>query len=152
MSAETTAQRHAVASARIDARGPQFTAAVTALVLVAVLSLPTPAATVLIGVQALLFAVGALAGVQHTPTAWVFRRYVRPRLKGTTEFEDPQPPRFAQAVGLVFALVAFAGFVTGVLPLALVATGFALVAALLNALFRFCLGCEMYLLIKRATA
>ena len=58
MSAETTAQRHAVASARIDARGPQFTAAVTALVLVAVLSLPTPAATVLIGVQALLFADG----------------------------------------------------------------------------------------------
>ena len=152
MSTETTDQRHAVASARIDARGPQFTAAVTAVVLVAVLSLPTPAATVLIGVQAALFALGALAGVQRTPTAWVFRRYVRPQLKGTTEFEDPQPPRFAQAVGLVFALVALVGFTTGVLPLALVATGFALVAALLNALFRFCLGCEMYLLIKRVTA
>ncbi len=151
MSTQTADERHAVASSRIDARGPQFTAAVTAAVLVAVLSLPTPVATALIGVQALLFAVGAFVGVQHTPTAWVFRRLVRPHLRGVAEFEDPQPPRFAQGVGLVFALVAFAGFATGLLPLALVATGLALVAALLNALFRFCLGCEMYLLIKRAT-
>jgi len=151
MSTHTTEQRHAEATARIDARGPQFTAAVTAVVLIAVLSLPTPAAAALLGAQAVLFAVGALAGVQRTPTAWVFRRYVRPHLTGTTEFEDPRPPRFAQAVGLVFALVGLVGFVSGVLPVALVATGFALVAALLNALFRFCLGCEMYVLIKRAT-
>jgi hypothetical protein len=149
MSTQTTAQRHAAATARIDARGPQFTAGVTAVVLIAVLTLPAPAATVLIGVQALLFALGAFAGVQRTPTAWVFRRYVRPHLTGVAEFEDPQPPRFAQAVGLVFALVAFAGYAAGVQPVALVATGLALVAALLNALFRFCLGCEMYLLIKR---
>lgn len=152
MSTDTAEQRHAAASARIDARGPQFSAAVTAVVLIAVLSLPAPAATVLLGVQALLFAVGAALGVQRTPTAWVFRRLVRPRLSGTTEFEDPRPPRFAQAVGLVFALVGLVGYVTGLLPLALVATGLALVAALLNALFRFCLGCEMYLLITRVTA
>lgn len=136
---------------RIDARGPQFTAAVTAIVLIAVLALPTPAAAVLIGIQAVLFAIGAGLGVQHTPTAWVFRRVVRPRLSGTTEFEDPRPPRFAQAVGLVFATVAFVGYATGVTALGLTATGFALVAALLNALFRFCLGCELYLLLRRAT-
>lgn len=147
----TTIDRHAVVSARLDARGPQFSAAVTALVLIAVLALPAPAATVLIGVQAALFAVGASLGVQHLPTAWVFRRLVRPRLSGPVEFEDPQPPRFAQAVGLVFALVAFAGYATGTTALALSATGLALVAALLNALFRFCLGCELYLLLKRAT-
>ena len=34
---------------------------------------------------------------------------------------------------------------------ALVAVGFALAAALLNAAFGFCLGCEMYLLGKRLT-
>lgn len=147
----TTFDRHAAVSARIDARGPQFSAAVTALVLIAVLALPTPAATVLIGVQAVLFAIGAGLGVQHTPTAWLFRRVVRPRLSGAAEFEDPRPPRFAQAVGLVFTGVAFAGFASGVTALGLVATGFALVAALLNALFRFCLGCELYLLLKRAT-
>jgi disulfide bond formation protein DsbB len=143
---------HENATARIDARGPQFTAAVTAIVLIAVLALPTPASTALIAVQAVLFAVGAGLGVQHTPTSWVFRRLVRPRLSGSAEFEDPQPPRFAQAVGLVFAVVAFAGYASGLAWLGLVATGFALVAALLNALFRFCLGCELYLLLKRATA
>jgi hypothetical protein len=31
-----------------------------------------------------------------------------------------------------------------------VATGFALAAAFLNAVFNYCLGCEMYLLIARA--
>lgn len=141
-----------VTADRIDARGPQFTAAVTALVLIAVLLLPTTAATVLIGVQAVLFALGAGLGVQHTPTAWLFRHVVRPRISAPTELEDPQPPRFAQAVGLVFAAVAFVGFATGITALGLVATGFALVAALLNALFRFCLGCELYLLLKRASA
>ena len=30
-----------------------------------------------------------------------------------------------------------------------IATGFALAAALLNAAFGFCLGCEMYLLLRR---
>jgi hypothetical protein len=33
--------------------------------------------------------------------------------------------------------------------LAVVATAFALFAAFLNAVFGFCLGCEMYLLIRR---
>ena len=60
------------------------------------------------------------------------------------------PPRFAQAIGLAFAVVGLAGFLTGWDLLGLVATGFALAAALLNAVFGFCLGCEMYLLLRRA--
>ena len=152
MSTLTSQQHHAAAGVQIDPRGPQFTAAVTAVVLAAVLLLPTPAATVLIGAQAALFAVGAFAGVQRTPTAWLFRRLVRPRLSAPAELEDPRPPRFAQGVGLGFAVVALAGFATGLTLLGQVATGLALVAALLNALFRFCLGCEMYLLLTRARA
>ena len=138
-------------SAGIDPRGPQFTAAVTAVVLVVVLLLPTTAATVLTGVQAVLFAIGAGLGVQRTPTSWAFRTLVRPRLSAPDELEDPAPPRFAQAVGLAFTLVALVGFVSGATLLGQVAIGFALVAALLNAVFRFCLGCELYLLIKRFT-
>jgi zinc transporter ZupT len=46
--------------------------------------------------------------------------------------------------------VALAGFGTGVTVLGLVATGFALAAAFLNAAFGFCLGCELYLLVRRA--
>ena len=119
------------------------------MVLVAVLLLPSPWAAALTGVQAVLFAIGASRGVQHTPHAWLFRTLVRPRLARPDELEDPAPPRFAQAVGLAFTLAALIGFTTGATLLGEIAIGFALVAALLNAVFRFCLGCELYLLIKR---
>lgn len=140
------------APAGIDPRGPQFAASITVVVLVAILVLPTAAATVLAAVQAALFAIGAVRGVQHTPHAWLFRTLVRPRLAPPTEWEDPAPPRFAQGVGLVFLGVALVGYLAGLTVLGQIAVGFALVAAVLNAVFRFCLGCEMYLLIKRATA
>ena len=134
----------------IDPRGPQFAATLTSVVLVAVLLLaPSPAATALLAVQAVLFAIGAARGVQHTPYSWLFRTVVRPRLGAPGELEDPAPPRFAQTVGLGFAVVGLVAFLAGIDLLGLVAVGFALVAALLNAVFRFCLGCEMYLLIKR---
>jgi hypothetical protein len=138
------------AATKVDPRAQQFTAAITAVVLAMVLLLaPSPIATGLLAIQAILFAVAAGLGVQHTPHAWVYRTRIRPRLAPPAELEDPEPPRFAQAVGLVFSLVGVVGFVAGVTLLGVVATGFALVAALLNAVFGLCLGCEMYLLIRR---
>ena len=137
----------------IDPRGPQFTAAVTAVVLaVVLLTAPTPAGVALLAVQAALFGLGAARGVQHTPHAWVFRRVVRPRLAAPLDLEDPAPPRFAQAVGLAFTAVGLLGYLTGATPVGAVAVGFALAAALLNAVFAFCLGCEVYLLAKRLGA
>ena len=151
------AQAAQQAPAGIDPRGPQFAASLTAVVLVAVLLLPPTAALVLTAVQAALFALGATRGVQRTPHAWLFKTFVRPRLSAPTELEDPAPPRFAQAVGLGFTLVALAAYgiglsAVGAVVVAQTAIGFALVAALLNAVFRFCLGCEMYLLFRRAAA
>ncbi|CAB4774044.1 unannotated protein [freshwater metagenome] len=140
------------ATAGIDPRGPQFAASLTAVVLVAVLLLPPTAALVLTAVQAALFALGATRGVQRTPHAWLFKTLVRPRLSAPTELEDPAPPRFAQAVGLGFTVVALVAYAAGGIVVAQTAIGFALVAALLNAVFRFCLGCEMYLLFRRAAA
>jgi uncharacterized protein DUF4395 len=147
MSTTTTPQQ---AQQGIDPRGPQFAAGLTSLVLIAVLLLaPSTAATVVLAVQAVLFGIGATRGVQHTPYSWLFRTLVRPRLGAPDELEDPAPPRFAQAVGLGFAVVGLVGFLAGVDLLGEIAVGFALLAALLNAVFRFCLGCEMYLLLKR---
>ena len=136
----------------IDPRGPQLAAGLTAVVLVAVLLLPEPWSIGLLAVQAALFALGAVRGVQATPHAWLFRTLVRPRLAPPTEWEAPEPPRFAQAVGLAFAVVGLVALLAGATLVGQVAVGFALAAALLNALFAFCLGCEVYLLARRLTA
>ena len=136
----------------IDPRGARFAAALTALLLAAVLLLaPSTLAVLLLAVQTAVFAAGAGRGVQHTPYSVLFRAVVLPRIGPPAEREDAAPPRFAQSVGLGFAVVGLAGFLLGADLLGIVATGFALVAALLNAVFGFCLGCEMYLLIKRLT-
>jgi len=135
---------------QIDPRGPQFNAILTSVVLaLSLLTAPGTVGVVLLAFQAALFAVAVVLGVQRTPAAFLFRRFVRPRLSAPTHLEDPAPPRFAQGVGLAFTLVGLAGYLAGAPLLGAVATGFALAAALLNAVFGFCLGCEMYLLIRR---
>lgn len=133
----------------IDPRGPQFAAALTVVVLILALLLPQPWALVVTVIQTVLFAIGAGLGVQRTPHAWLFKKFVRPRLGAPDELEDPAPPRFAQGVGLAFLVVALVGYLLGATLVAQIALGLALVAAVLNAVFRFCLGCEIYLLIKR---
>ncbi|GAA0629773.1 DUF4395 domain-containing protein [Streptomyces thermocarboxydovorans] len=132
----------------IDARGPRFGAAVTTVVLAVVM---ITGSVWLLAWQTLAFACGAAGGVGRSPYGWLFRKAVRPRLGPPTEFEAPQPPRFAQAVGLVFAVTALIGFTAGPGWLGLAATGAALAAAFLNAVFGYCLGCEMYLLMRRLT-
>jgi hypothetical protein len=132
----------------VDPRGPRFVATVTTVVLA--LALITESAW-LLAAQAVVFALGAFVGVQASPYTWAFRTFVRPRLAPPTELESEAPVRFAQTVGLAFAVVGALGFATGLTWLGLVAAGMALAAAFLNAAFGFCLGCEMYLLVRRLT-
>jgi len=142
--------RSAAARTQVDPRGPRFGAAVTTVVLAAALVLVgTTAGTVLIAWQTLVFALGAIVGLHAQPYGVLFRRVIRPRLAPPAELEDAAPPRFAQAVGLVFLVVALVAALTGVTVVATVAVAFALAAAFLNAAFGFCLGCEMYLIGKR---
>jgi hypothetical protein len=130
----------------IDVRGPRFGAALTTVVLAVVL---ITGSGPLLAVQASLFAVGAAAGVQRSPYGWLFRTLVRPRIGPPPATEDPAPPRFAQAVGLVFAVVGTVGYLAGPQWLGIAAAGCALAAAFLNAAFAYCLGCEMYLALRR---
>jgi hypothetical protein len=132
----------------LDPRGPRFVAAVTTVVLAVGL---VTESWIVLGLQAVVFAIGALVGPHASPYAWVFKTLIRPRLAPPVELEHAAPVRFAQAVGLAFAVVATIGFATGAEWLGLVATAFALGAAFLNAAFGFCLGCEMYVLIRRLT-
>jgi hypothetical protein len=131
----------------VDVRGPRFAAWVTAVVLAVALVTGSGG---LVAVQAVVFAVGAFAGLRYAPYGVLFRLLVAPRLGPAREREPEAPPRFAQLVGLLFALVGAAGYLLGAPVLGAVATGLALVAALLNAATGFCLGCELYLIARRA--
>jgi hypothetical protein len=134
----------------IDPRGPRFGAWITSAVLVVVLAVSgsATAAGVLLAAQGVVFALGSRG---RSPYQQMFARWVRPRLAPPTELEDPAPPRFAQVVGLAFAVGGAACFLAGAVLAGQVFTGFALVAALLNAAVGLCLGCEMYLIFKRIT-
>ena len=130
----------------IDPRGPRFSALITTVVLAVVL---VTGSVWLLAAQALVFAAGAAFGLRYSPYGVLYRRLVRPRLGPPAELEPEAPPRFAQAVGLAFAVVGVAGYAAGLSWLGIAATAAALAAAFLNAVFGFCLGCEMYLLIRR---
>lgn len=130
----------------IDPRGARFGAVLSTIVLVIVL---ITGSGWLLAAQALVFAVGAGFGLRYAPYGMIYRWLVRPRLGPPGELEPEPPPRFAQGVGAAFAVTGVIGYATGVTALGVTATAFALAAAFLNAAFGLCLGCEMYLIIKR---
>ena len=131
---------------KLDPRGARFGATVSVIVLALVL---ITGSGWLLAAQALVFAVGAGLGLRYAPYGMIFRWLIRPRLGPPAELEDEPPPRFAQGVGMVFAVIGVIGYGTGVTALGIAATAAALAAAFLNAAFGFCLGCEMYLMIRR---
>lgn len=139
----------------IDPRGPRFGAGITS-----VISLLTFASALgalgnsqttfgLAGLLLALFLWSVLAPKSH-PYQLIFRKLVRPRLKEPLELEDPRPPQFAQKVGLSFAVLGGIGIVLGSEIVVAISAAFIFLAAFLNAFFSFCLGCQMYLLLKRA--
>jgi Domain of unknown function (DUF4395) len=131
----------------LDPRGPRFAAAVTTVVLVAVL---ITGSGWLALAQAVVFALTA-ASPRRGPYGLIYRAAVAPRLGPPTELEPAAPVRFAQLVGMTFTLVAAIGYLAGVAPLGVVMAAFALAAAFLNAAFGLCLGCEAYLALRRLT-
>jgi hypothetical protein len=146
----TSTGTNTAAPALVDVRGPRFAAWITTAVLVATLiaaAVSSVAAAVILAVQAVVFATGAWR-CRH-PYGLIFQRVVLPRLGPVTEKEPVPPLKFAQLIGFVFAVIGVIGFAAGIQLLGLVATGFALVAAFLNAAFGLCLGCQIYPLVAR---
>lgn len=138
--------------AQVDVRGPRFAAWVTTFVVIAVLVVSAfsgVAAAVLLGLQSVVFAIGAIGGPRKHPYGRVFATFVAPRRGPVTEREPVPPLKFAQFVGFLFAVVGTVAFASGGTTVGLVATAFALVAAFLNAAFGICLGCQLYPLVSR---
>jgi len=139
-------------TAFVDVRGPRFAAWVTTAVLLAVLvasAFSTDAAAYALAAQAAAFAIGAVGGPRRQPYGLLFAKLIAPHLSPATEREPAAPLRFAQLVGFVFAATGVTGFAFGLPLLGVIATAFALVAALLNAAFGICLGCQLYPLAAR---
>jgi hypothetical protein len=135
---------------QVDPRGLRVVAGLTAVVLTAVLVVTSePVRITLLAVQVGVFAIAAFIGLGASPYALLYRALVRPRIGPPAELEDARPPRFAQVVGLAFTSVALLALLAGATSVALVATGLALAAALLNAVVGLCLGCELYLAVRR---
>ncbi|BBY19503.1 DUF4395 domain-containing protein [Mycolicibacterium litorale] len=140
------------AVSQVDVRGPRFAAWLTTAVLVVALlvsAVSAPAAAVILGLQAVVFAIGAVRGPRAHPYGMVFGRFIAPRLGPVTEREPVPPLKFAQFVGFVFAVAGTIGFATGLPAVGLASTAFALLAAFLNAAFGICLGCRLYPLAAR---
>ncbi len=137
---------------RVDVRGPRFAAWVTTAVLVVALivSAASPlAAGIILGLQAVVFVIGAVGGPRRHPYGRLFATVVAPRRGPVTEREPAPPLKFAQLLGFVFAVCGVAGFAAGASVVGVVATAAALVAAFLNAAFGICLGCQLYPLVAR---
>lgn len=137
---------------QVDIRGPRFAAWLTtgvlaAVQLVSVVSIP--AATALLAFQAAVFAIGAARGPRQHPYGLIFAKLIAPHLGPVKEREPSPPLRFAQLVGLAFAVAGVLGFLSGHPLLGMIATDFALFAAFLNAAFGICLGCKVYPLVVR---
>ena len=132
----------------IDARGPRYTAALTTIVLSVALITES---NLIVGFQFAVFLSAVLFGLRRSIYGFLYRNLIQPRLSGPVPSEYESAPRFAQLIGALFAFTALIGGLTGNTAVFLIATGFALAAAFLNAAFGFCLGCQIYLLILRAT-
>lgn len=139
---------------QLDPRGPRFGAGITSILMVLVIYFSLAPETINIALSIMAFAVvmftfGSLLGPAKHPYSYLYKYTLRKLLKDPTELEAPKPVHFAQVVGLIVTgtgLVLHLLAVPNALPIAAAA---AFIAAFLNAVFAYCLGCQMYLGFKR---
>ena len=134
------------APAPIDPRGPRFNQAVLATaLLLGFLADWRP----VVPIFALVLLAGTTLGPKYGPFLALYAKVIRPRLGPPKEMEDPRPPRFASAVGVIFLTAGSLAFAAGAPGLG---WGLALIVAALAALSAvtgICVGCEIYLLAAR---
>ena len=143
-----------MAATQIDPRGPRFGAGITNILsVVAFLEAldkgSEPIAAAIFGLFAVLFLIGTLYGTSKHPFGWIYRSFVKPRLAAPKELEDSRPPQFAQAVGLFVSVIGLVLFWAAVPYGIAIAAAALFLASALQAYAGFCLGCQMYLGLRR---
>jgi hypothetical protein len=138
----------------IDPRGPRFGAGITSVLMVLVIYLSLDPSTTNLALGIMIFSVtmfvfGTALGPAKHPYSYIFRYLVRPALKPPSALENATPVHFAQFVGLIVTGTGLVLHLLGVSYALPVAAAAAFTAAFLNAVFAYCLGCQMYLGLKR---
>src|SRR5688500_7204830 len=98
----------------IDPRGPRFNQAVLTVALLGAFLLD---ARLVVPVFAVVLLLGAAFGPRYGPFLRLYAEVIRPRLAPPADLEDPRPPRFAAAVGVVFLTAATLAFAAGAVGL-----------------------------------
>jgi hypothetical protein len=139
---------------QLDPRGPRFGAGITSVLMLIVIYLSLDANTIDAALSVMAFAVvmfvfGSTLGPAKHPYSYLYKFTLRKFLKAPTYLEPAKPVHFAQVIGLVVTGSGLALHFIGVPNALPVAAALAFLAAFVNAVFAYCIGCQMYLGLKR---
>lgn len=135
---------------QIDPRAPRLGAVITSLLtlgtfLTAQLNLTLSIS--LLSLVAVLF-IWSLVSPKTHPYQKLFQA-IRPKLGDPEFLEDSRPPRFAQKIGLTLSVLGLALSLFFPLPAILISSAMVFAASFLNGFFGYCLGCQMYLGLRK---
>lgn len=136
-------------SAQVDSKLPRAKAFFHALLPAIAFLLGYPANAYILGFTGLVMAISVLAGPRYSLFGQLFKA-IRPSLKiGPGRQEAVAPHRFSEALGAAMLLAAAVLYPAGAHGLAEILALLVMVFAALNAAAGICVGCQMYLLVKR---
>ena len=96
------------------------------------------------------FVLRVLTGPRVSPLALLVTRVVTPRLRVPPRWVPGPPKRFAQGIGAVLTVSALVAWLAGSDAAAALLVTLVAVAAALESVFAFCLGCRLFALLMRA--
>lgn len=105
--------------------------------------------TLLIGVIAATFLLRVASGPRVDPVSWTVNRFVTPNLNLKPQPTPGPPKRFAQLIGAVFTVSAFALALAGASFGAVALMAVVAVFATLESTLGFCAGCQVFALLMR---
>lgn len=95
------------------------------------------------------FLARVLTGPRLSPAAQLASRVLRPRLSSPPRPVPGPPKRFAQGIGAVLSVAALGCWVAGANGAVVILAAMVGVAATLESVFGFCLGCHLFSLLMR---
>lgn len=139
---------------QLDPRGPRFGAGITSILMLVIIYLSLEPstinlATIVMGFSVVMFTIGSTLGPARHPYSYVYKFTVRKFLKEPAYLEPAKPVQFAQVVGLIVTGTGLLLHLLGVTNSLPIAAALAFLAAFVNAVFAYCIGCQMYLGLKR---